>query len=157
MDGDGSGEPRAVWARAWTRVRGGFTILEVMVVMAVIAITIGLALPSFQRSIEQVKADVAVANLRSCWSAERFYWMDNRAYTADLSQLQTLDLIDPSLTASSGPYTYSVVLTHSGGFLASANRVGSTYWSGGFSIDETGQVSGVVQAPGERDILPAPQ
>jgi prepilin-type N-terminal cleavage/methylation domain-containing protein len=157
MDGDGSREPRVALAKAWTPARGGFTVLELMVVMSVIAIMIALAMPSFQRAIEQAKADVAVANLRSCWSAERFYWMDNRAYTSDLSQLQSLDLIDPSLTSSAGPYTYTVTLTHSGGFLASANRVGSSYWSGGFSIDETGQVTGVVQAPGERNITPAPQ
>ena len=125
----------------------GLTLLEIMISMAV---------PSFHRTIEQVKADVAVANLRAVWSAQRFYWMDNRGYAASLSQLRDLDLVDSALTSGDGPYSYSVSTT-SGGFSASATRSGTSRWSGGFSIDQSGQITGAVRALSEADIVAAPQ
>ena len=66
----------------------GFSLVEVMVVLTVIGVLIALSVPSYQRAVEQARADVAVANLRAIWSAERLFWIEHHPYTADLSALR---------------------------------------------------------------------
>ena len=57
-------------------------------------------MPKFSRSLESAKADVAGANLRAIWTAERIYWLDNRTYTTSLDLLVSLNLLDPSITST---------------------------------------------------------
>ena len=57
-------------------------------VFIIMGVMIGLAMPRFSRSLESARADVAGANLRAIWTAERIYWLDNRTYTADLDLLR---------------------------------------------------------------------
>ncbi|MCD4726844.1 MAG: prepilin-type N-terminal cleavage/methylation domain-containing protein [Pirellulales bacterium] len=130
-----------------------FTLVEVMVVLIVVAVLTAFCVPSFQRAMEQSRADVAAANLRAIWSAERLYWLENHAYTANLTGLQDLGMIDPEIVLSTTGYVYSAT-TVADGFQATAERTGSTFRSGQFTIDETGLLSGAVTAAGEPDITP---
>jgi prepilin-type N-terminal cleavage/methylation domain-containing protein len=127
----------------------GFSIIEVMVVLTIMGILICMAVPSFEQSLEESRADHAAANLRAIWSAERLYWLDNRTYTADLSLLSALGLLDPLIVNSKSPYTYSLAAPDANTFEAAAARNGSTRWTGQFTIDQTGTVSGSVQNSGE--------
>ncbi|MBU4273153.1 MAG: prepilin-type N-terminal cleavage/methylation domain-containing protein [Planctomycetes bacterium] len=127
------------------RKTNAFTLVEVMVVLIVVAVLTAFCVPSFQRALEQSRADVAAANLRAIWSAERLYWLENHAYTADLSGLQDLGMIDPEIVLSTTGYVYSAT-TAADGFQATAERTGSTFRSGQLMIDETGAISGEVTA-----------
>ncbi len=103
-------------------VRRGFTLTELMVVTTLIGVMAAMSVPSFQRALLQSRADVAVANLRAIWAAERLYWLENHAYTNVLSQttppgLIQSGLLDPNLPLNSaaasyeaGGYYYSVTL-----------------------------------------------
>jgi prepilin-type N-terminal cleavage/methylation domain-containing protein len=134
--------------------RRGFSLLEVMVVLTMMGILISLSVPSFHRALEQSRADIAGANLRALWSAERLYWLEYRTYTADLSELQSLGLVDPTIVSAATPYLYAIHLADSTAFSATATRTGSERWSGEFAVDATGTVSGEVQAEGVADITP---
>jgi prepilin-type N-terminal cleavage/methylation domain-containing protein len=135
--------------------RGAFSLMEVMAVLTVTGILISMAAPSFRRALEQSRADIAGANLRAIWSAERLYWLDHHAYTQDLDQLVAIDLIDPTIVSSAAPYSYSIAAAADNTFSAAATRSGSTHWSGEFTIDESGVTSGVVQGSGDADIQAA--
>ncbi len=124
-----------------------------MVVLIVIAALTAFCVPSFQRALEQSRADVAVANLRAIWSAERLYWLEYHAYTADLAALEAMGLIDPEIVSSTAGYVYSASAT-TDGFQAAAERTGSGHWSGQFTIDQSGALSGSVAASDEPDITP---
>ncbi|MFI5460976.1 MAG: type IV pilin protein [Isosphaerales bacterium] len=137
--------------------RGGFTIIEVTVVLTLMAILLSLSAPLFQRAVEQSKADLAVANLRAIWVAERAYWLDNRAYVADLSVLQELDLIDPALLSNATPYAYAVSAADASVLQISATRTESSAWRGSFTIDQNGLVAGAIQADGQPAIVPSSQ
>ena len=126
-----------------------------MVVLTLMGVLLSLAAPSFQRAFEQARADVAVANLKAIWVAERAYWLENRAYTADLSVLQSLDLIDSSILADSSPYAYSVSWADESVLAVTAARRGSDVWTGAFAIDQSGLVTGSIQADGSAAILPS--
>jgi hypothetical protein len=100
---------------------------------------------------------VAGANLRALWSAERLYWLENHAYTSDLNQLQTLGLLDPTVATASTVYVYAVTTADENSFTATATRVGSTVWSGNYSVDQTGATTGTIEADGKPSILPGYQ
>ena len=135
--------------------RRGFTMTELVLVLTILAILVSLSAPSFQFTIEQSKADMAVANLRGIWVAERAYWLDNRTFVSDLTVLQGLGLIDPSLVTQTSPYTYSVTTADGSNLLAVATR-NDAAWQGSFMIDENGVITGLIQASGQV-ILPSSQ
>jgi prepilin-type N-terminal cleavage/methylation domain-containing protein len=93
--------------------RRAFTLTELMVVTTLIGVMAAMSVPSFQRAMTQSRADIAAANLRAIWAAERLYWLENHAYTDKLSQqsplpsgLMQLGLLDPSLPLNASGATY---------------------------------------------------
>jgi prepilin-type N-terminal cleavage/methylation domain-containing protein len=123
-------------------LRNAYSLVEVVVVVTVISILIAIAVPTYGVAIEQAQADMAAANLRAVWTAERLYWLENRTYTTDLSALE------------SSAYSYRVSAADASTFTASATRTGSQRWTGAFTIDQTGTVSGSLQASGMTPIVP---
>jgi Tfp pilus assembly protein PilE len=119
-----------------------------MLVVAVTGIFVAMSVPSFQRSLEQSKADIAAANLRAIWSAERLYWLEYRAYTDDLSELESLDLVDQTIALAADPYRYEIRAADARSFSVVAVRSGSGKWYGQLVIDETGTVQGEIGGGG---------
>ena len=97
----------------------GYTLVEMMIVLVVMSVMISFGIPKFC-ALEQSRADVAGANLRAIWTAERIYWLDNRTYTTSLPVLVSLNLLDPSIP-SDPYYTYLVPAADSATFTATAN------------------------------------
>jgi Tfp pilus assembly protein PilE len=131
--------------------------MEVILAMTIISILISMSVPSFHRLLEQSRADMAGANLRALWAAERVYWLEYRTYTADLTALQALGLIDPALVSSHVTYAYQVTSADDHSFVATATRAASDRWNGSFSIDDTGTISGGLTAAGQLTIVPGYQ
>jgi prepilin-type N-terminal cleavage/methylation domain-containing protein len=132
-------------SRTWKR---GFSLIEMIITIMVVGVLISMGMPRFQQSLEQARANVAGANLQAIWSAERFFWLQNRHYAIDvLTPLDTLQqayphfpLIDTSLTYTTGSYTYKVTSVDGGTtFTATATRANSSAWSGQWTIDQDGQ------------------
>ncbi len=132
----------------------GWSLVEIMVVMTIMGVLISMSFPSFNRSLEQARADIAGANLRAIWAAEKMYWLENRTYTSSLSQLQTLGLIDPAIVSATTVYVYAIPSATSSSFTATATRTGSSQWSGALSINAPGDLTGSISAPGMSPIVP---
>jgi len=135
-------------------VERAYSLIEVMVALTIIGILIALSVPSYDRALEQSRADIAGANLQAIWAAERLYWLEYGVYTADMSTLKTLGLLDSNIASGSGGYAYAIQSTDGTTFTATAQRTGSAKWTGSFSVDTTAVVSGAIQASGEADITP---
>jgi len=125
-----------------------------MVAVAIIGIVVAIGVPSFQRALERSRADIACANLRSIWAAERLFWLENQCYSGDLSSLQNasafpdkVSLLDPNFNASDAAYTYTLGTTTTG-FQATATPAPTNMCIGQFTIDESGGVAGAVYFPG---------
>src|SRR4051794_10467781 len=100
---------RAADDRSRTR-RRGYSLMEVAVVVTLMSVILSMTAPSFQRAVETTRADLAAANLRALWAAERFYWLEYRTYTDDLSRLAALGLLDPQVPTASAPFAYSTTV-----------------------------------------------
>lgn len=81
----------------------GFTLVELMVVILIIAILIAVAVPTFLGVRRGAQDRTAQVDLRNFILAERSYYVDNTAYTAvaaDLIQMDSsirLDAADPTV------------------------------------------------------------
>lgn len=131
--------------------RWGFTLTELLIVLTIVAVMMTLGLTRFERGLEQSRADIAAANLRAIWSAQRLYWLEHRHYAASFTELASL--LDPAVTLASTPYTYSLAEASGTTFTATATRVASK-WTGSLVLDQTGAVSGSLHAAGQHSISP---
>jgi prepilin-type N-terminal cleavage/methylation domain-containing protein len=147
---DGLTDERNVPAR---RARRGYSIIEVMVVLTVMVVLIGISAPSFQRALEGSNADIAIANLRAIWAAERFYWIVNRQYTGSLNDLVQLGVLTKDVETAQAPYSYSFDPVN---LVATAVRSGSGNWSGQFTIDDTGAIGGSITAADGSGVISPP-
>ena len=135
--------------------RKAVTFVEVVTVLVVIGVLISMSAPTFTRTIEQAQADIAGANLQAIWSAQRFYWLENRDYADDLEDLVDMDLLDPSILTGTRRYRYRIRQADKDSFEAEAQRRNSSRWSGEYTLIETGEITGIIQASGEPFIQPS--
>jgi len=125
--------------------RRAFTLIELVVAVTIVAIILVLGAARYRNAIEQARANVAAANLRAIWSAQRLYWLDQRTYAGNLNSLGAL--IDPSVVTGTPYYSYAVTSADDTSFTVTATRIGSTDWSGTLAMDQTGTMSGTITGP----------
>src|SRR6266480_5536397 len=78
----------------------GFTLIELMVVVLIIAILIAIAIPTFLGARTRAQDRQAQSNLRNAFAAEKVVYTDNQAFTTNVA---TLSGIEPSLTYVNSP------------------------------------------------------
>jgi type II secretory pathway pseudopilin PulG len=121
------------------------------VVLIIMSVLISMALPRFSRSLESARADVAGANLRAIWTAQRIYWLDKRTYTSNLSELVSANLLDPSILTDTF-YSYQVTEADTATFTVTATRAAGASWSGTLTITQDGAITGTLACSGQNSI-----
>jgi general secretion pathway protein G len=72
------------------RGQGGFTLIEIMVVVVIISVLIALAAPSFMGRAEQAKVTAAKTDLTTFGQALEMYRLDNSHYPSTDQGLEAL-------------------------------------------------------------------
>lgn len=65
----------------------GFTLIEMLVVIAIIGVLAALAVPNVVKAITTAKEKACEANIRTLQNAVELYYIDNNEWPADLSAL----------------------------------------------------------------------
>jgi type IV pilus assembly protein PilA len=110
----------------------GFTLIELMVVVLIIAILIAIAVPTFLGARNSAQNRAAESDVRNALTAEKTYYTNNQQYTATASSLQAIEpslnwvTTSPALAKTNQVY----VVTDSGGdavCLSSQSVTGNFY------------------------------
>src|SRR5215813_7050545 len=86
----------------------GFSLLELLIVVAIILIIATIAIPSLLRSRQAANESSAVAQIRTINTAEVTYLSSNGGNYGSVPQLITAGLLDSRFAASVSGYTFSV-------------------------------------------------
>ena len=92
----------------------GFSLLELLIVVAIILIIATIAIPSLMRSRQAADETAAVSTLRVVNTAEVTYSSATSSVFGSISQLVGAGLLDSSLTATKAGYNYTIQLSANG-------------------------------------------
>jgi type IV pilus assembly protein PilE len=112
-------------ARTTPSRRRGFTLIELMIALVVVAILAAVALPSFMDSIRKGRRSEAFSALSNIQQAQERWRTNNAAYASNLSASAPTGLNIPSTTAN-GYYTLSLANVTATGYQAVATAVTGT-------------------------------
>jgi type IV pilus assembly protein PilA len=132
---------RRMAARSDENRQGGFTLIELMVVVMIIAILVGIAIPAFLGARKRAQDTASKSNLRNGLGTAQTIFTDNQAYLATAAMVTSLISEEPSLSfktnavASTAAKEISVKATTSAGgtgldeiILASKSGSGTCYF-----------------------------
>ncbi len=122
----------------------GFTLIELMIVVAIIAILAGILIPNFVNARAQAQTAACESNLRSIATALELYYTDNQIYpVASGSAVQPslftangvtyLNTTPKDPAAQTGAATYSLTTVQAGG----GNAAGYTIVCPGVHVGST--------------------
>ncbi len=110
----------------------GFTLIELMVVVLIIAILLAIAIPTFLGARSKAQDRAAQSNLRNALTAEKTYYVDNQTYTDNTSS--NLTNLEPSLTydAAAAPTVVGDVYVETANatdvYIAAKSASGKCFW-----------------------------
>ncbi|MHC4664113.1 MAG: type IV pilin protein [Planctomycetota bacterium] len=121
--------------------RSGFTLIELMIVVAIIAIIAAIAIPSLLTARKAAHEASAIASLRTVSSTQEQYHSRFGAY-GDLSQLLAEQYIDPALgSGTKSGYSFSIVSADADTWACVAvPTTPGTTGDRGFYVDQVGVI-----------------
>jgi type IV pilus assembly protein PilA len=112
---------------------GGFTLIELMVVVLIIAILIAIAIPTFLGARQRAQNRAAQSSLRNALTAAKTIYTDSQTYASATNV--AMKSVEPSLnfvvagSTSTDQNTVSVASASAGVFSAAAmSASGTCYW-----------------------------
>ena len=121
----------------------GFTLMEILIVVVVMGLLAGVAMPYYRQHLDRQKSVVAISNLRMfADSVERYMALHNETVPTDLSLLDLDIEMEPGSTEyNDGNFLYSVVSGSDGKRYVKGARITGEY-ALGYSVNDDDYESG---------------
>lgn len=100
--------------------QAGFTLLEILVAIAIVATVVGSAIPSYQRYLDRAARNDARVGLLKLAADQQTYFLRNGRYAVDLGELGSNAA---TMLTTNGRYRLSVLSTSGEGFVVRAALV----------------------------------
>lgn len=84
------------------RLQAGLTLIELMIVVAIIGVLASIAIPAYDDYVEEARVAQAVSDIASISVKAEAYWNDARAYPNNLADIGVAGMLDPW----GNPYQY---------------------------------------------------
>ena len=126
------------------RKTGGFTLIELMITVAIVAILAAVALPSYQQYVVRSKRSAAQAQMMDIANRQQQFLLANRSY-ADKTALTASGYALPAEVNSN--YSYDIVLSTTGvpGYTLTLTPIGGQTGDGALTLNSDG-----VKTPAEK-------
>jgi type IV pilus assembly protein PilE len=121
---------------SFSRRRNGFTLIEVMITVVIIAILASIAIPSYQRYVIRAKRSAAQAQMMEIANRQQQFLLANRSY-ADKTTLTSSGYSLPADIAANYDYTITVT-TEIPGFVLTFTPSGTQQSDGNLTLDNQG-------------------
>jgi prepilin-type N-terminal cleavage/methylation domain-containing protein len=117
----------------------GFTLIELLVVVLIIGILVTIALPMYNAAIMKSRAAEMFQNLRSLYSAQELFYLQNDRYTDKFAQLDvqmpaTTVLKDGAAIMTSSGIYYEIVKNAAEQIYFIANYPGDPQSNGSYQM-----------------------
>jgi type IV pilus assembly protein PilA len=96
------------------KTNSGFSLLELLIVVAIILIIATIAIPSLLRSRQAANESAAVANIRTINTAQVTYLSSNGGLYGNVTNLVSAGLVDSRFSGTVSGYNYTVTLGSGG-------------------------------------------
>ncbi|MBC7711515.1 MAG: type IV pilin protein [Rhizobacter sp.] len=118
-------------------INRGFTLIEVMIVVAIVAILAAIALPSYQQQIIKSNRAAAKGQMLDIANREQQYLLANRAYAAK-TQLETGGYALPTEVSARYSYDVTVGTASAPSYLITFTAIGAQATDGALTLDSQG-------------------
>jgi prepilin-type N-terminal cleavage/methylation domain-containing protein len=92
--------------------RRGFTLIEAMIVMVIVGILAGIAIPKFSGMRREAYIASMRSDLRNLVSAEELFYSDSGRYAADPAHLNVRPSANMAVSLAVGPGYWTATATH---------------------------------------------
>ncbi len=122
---------------------GGFTLIEVMIVVVIVGILASIAYPSYQESVRKTqRAEAKAALMEGVQALERYYSINGR-YTTGATAPLTLAAVFPTTAPATGTARYNIAVQGAptgNSFMLRATRAGTMAGDpcGDYQVSHTG-------------------
>ena len=135
-------------ARVLKKMRG-VTLVELMIVIAVIALLAAIAIPSYRRYLIRSQRSEAKIALMALQTAEEKYYLQNNAYTNNITAATNAGGLGLSTTTETGKYTLNISTFPADGQSYTATAAPR---SGGGQTDDTQCINFTINERGTRGV-----
>ena len=124
---------------SFPRRRNGFTLIEVMITVAIVAILASIALPSYSRYVMRAKRSAAQAQMMDIANRQQQFLLANRSYASKDALVASGYALPAEVAANYGfDITLSTSATGAPGYLLTFSPTGSQQPDGNLTLDNQG-------------------
>ena len=124
------------------KTRRGFTLIELMIAVVVIAVLIAIAFPSYMQYLKKGRRGAAQTFISEVANKESQYLLDNRNYAVNIADMSSANALGITTPSDVSPY-YTVAVgpaavTSPPTYTITATPIGNQVSDGALTLDQTG-------------------